>query len=326
MTNNASASMARARRHATATLVGMTALLAGGVAIASAADPATCVGIGGGKYNCTFYVAGDGQSGGAPVQVGTATVGFLHKGTNWVLCQQVGGRVTSGPYFNNNWAWTTADNGKDGWVNAVWASGGDNDGPFGGGVPNCNGAHGAAPSGPSQGMQPPGPGGPPAGGFPPDVKRAPDKARYDDAASWSGGKNCTGGFTPGAKRLQQWIRANFGAATIQGYNCRPNTADRSKTSIHGVGRASDWMRSARNAKQAAQVARFIRRMSANGAAMARATGVQYWIWNRKQYSVKRASVVRSRYRGPNPHTDHVHVEQNLAGSQLRTSYWRLAGR
>jgi hypothetical protein len=167
---------------------------------------------------------------------------------------------------------------------------------------------------------PPGP-----NGFPKDVTSAPDKARYDDAASWSGGKNCSGGFTKGAKRLQDWLRANWGAAKIGGYNCRPNTANRSKTSIHGVGRASDWHRDARNPTHAAQVASFIQRMSANGAAMARAMGVQYWIWNKQQYSVRGTAVVRRRYGGPNPHTDHVHVEQNLAGSKLQTSYWRLAG-
>jgi hypothetical protein len=312
------------RRAATGAAAAAVALTAVGSGTAIAAAPAACTAIGGGKYNCTFYVAGDGRAGGAPVQVGATTVGYLHKGTNWVLCQQVGGRVTAGPFFNGNWAWTLADNNKYGWVNAVYASGGDNDGPFGGGVPNCNNAHGAPPGGP--GTAPPAPGpAPPAAGFPKDVTSAPDKARYDDAASWSGGKNCSGGFTVGAKRLQAWIRANWGAATIQGYNCRPNTADRSKTSIHGVGRASDWFRNAGNAAQAAQVASFIQRMSANSAAMARAMGVQYWIWNRQQYSVKNTGVVRSRYTGPNHHTDHVHIEQNLAGSKLQTSYWRLAG-
>jgi hypothetical protein len=159
-------------------------------------------------------------------------------------------------------------------------------------------------------------------GFPKDVTSAPDKAHYDDAGRW---KNCTRGFTPGAKRLQAWIRANWGPATIQGFNCRRNTADRSKTSIHGVGRASDWFRNAGNATQAAQVASFIHRMSANGAAMARAMGVQYWIWNRQQYSVRGTTVLRRIYRGPNHHTNHVHIELNLAGSRLQTSYWRLAG-
>lgn len=300
--------------------------MAAHAAVAVAANPVPCKPIGGGKHNCDFYPAGDGYSGGAAVQIGAQTVGYLPKGTNYVFCQQAGGRVNAGPYFNSNWAWTTAENGKNGWVNAVYAKGGDNEGVFGG-VPNCNNAHGAPPGGPgAPPAPPPGPPGPPAAGFPRDVTSAPDKARYDDAASWSGGKNCSKGFTAGAKRLQDWIRANWGAATIQGYSCRPNTADKSKTSIHGVGRASDWFRNARNAAHVAQVASFIQRMSANGAAMARATGVQYWIWNRQQYSVKGNSVVRSKYTGPNPHTDHVHIEQNLAGSKLQTSYWRLAGR
>ena len=99
-------------------------------------------------------------------------------------------------------------------------------------------------------------------------------------------------------------------------------ADRSRTSIHGVGRANDWFRNANNAAEAGQVASFIQRMSANGAAMARAMGVQYWIWNRQQYSVKNTGIVRSRYRGLNPHTDHIHIEVNLAGAALQTSYWR----
>jgi hypothetical protein len=318
-----------ARRYVLAAATVALTSLAAGAGTAAAAAPVPCNAIGGGKYNCNFYVAGNGQTGGAPVQAGAGTVGYLHKGTNWVLCQQVGGRVTQGRYFNNNWAWTLADNNQYGWVNAVFASGGDNDGPFGGGVPPCNNAHGAPPGGagaPPAPPPPPPPGpGAPVGKFPGDVRSAPDPARYDDAARWSGGKNCSGGFTTGAKRLQDWIRANYGPQKIQGYSCRPNTADRSKTSIHGVGRASDWFRSAGKPAEVAQVANFIVRMSANGAAMARAMGVQYWIWNRQQYSVKGTGVVRSRYGGPNPHRDHVHIEQNLAGSKLQTSYWRLAG-
>lgn len=287
---------------------------------AAAAAPVPCTAIGGGKFNCNFYVAGDGRTGGAPVQAGSTTVGYLHKGTNWVICQQVGGRVTVGRYYNNNWAWTLADNLKWGWVNAVHASGGDNDGPFGGGVPNCNNAHGAPPGAPAP--PPPAPPGPSQPGFPADVTSAPDRARYDDAAAWNGGRNCSRGFQRGAQRLQDWIRANYGPQRIGGYSCRRNTANRSRTSIHGVGRANDWMRNANNAAEAGQVAGFIQRMSANGAAMARAMGVQYWIWNRQQYSVKNTGVVRSRYSGPNPHTDHIHIEVNLAGAALQTSYWR----
>jgi lysophospholipase L1-like esterase len=133
------------------------ALASGGPA--TAASPVPCSARSDGKHDCGFYVPGDGRSGGAPVQATDGfVVGFLHEGRNWVVCQRAGGRVTSGPYFNDNWAWTLADDLRSGWVNAVYASGGDNDGPFGG-VPDCGTKHGAAPggagSGPAPGAAPP---------------------------------------------------------------------------------------------------------------------------------------------------------------------------
>lgn len=171
-------------------------MLAVGVGVAAAQKPAACQPIGGGKFNCSFYVAGDGRSGGTPVQLGATTVGYLHRGTNYVLCQQGGGRVTVGGYFNSNWAWTIADNGKPGWVNAVYASGGDNDGPFGG-VPPCNGSHGSPPGGPSNA-----PSGPVGGGLPPSVGGLPPlltqaqirsgKTAYGKCTASNGNVTCTG--------------------------------------------------------------------------------------------------------------------------------------
>lgn len=80
---------------------------------------------------------------------------------------------------------------------------------------------------------------PGAGGFPRDVREAPDPARYDDAGPYHNGRGCTKGFTPGAKRLQAWLRANWGPATIQGFSCRRNTASRSKrASTASVARAT----------------------------------------------------------------------------------------
>jgi Transglycosylase SLT domain len=123
-----------------------------------------CSAIGGGKFSCDWYTAGNGTVSGTPVQTaGGATVGYLHRGSNWIVCQQQGGRVSLGSYHNVWWGWTEADNGSWGWANAVYASGGDNDGAFGGGVPNCSGAHGNPPAGGS-GPQPPPP--PPAGTCP----------------------------------------------------------------------------------------------------------------------------------------------------------------
>ncbi len=125
------------------------ALLAAVATTASAATPAPepCSAIGGGKYDCQFYPAGDGISAGAPVQASDSSrVGYLNQGTNWVTCQEVGSTVISGPDENNWWAYTEANDRHLGWVNAVWAKGGANFGPFQG-VPACAASVGLPPGG-----------------------------------------------------------------------------------------------------------------------------------------------------------------------------------
>lgn len=125
---------------------------------AFAQSPVPCSSRGDGTYNCDWFRAGDGRTGGAIVAVGTTTVGYLHQGTNWIVCQQKGGDVRSVEGYRNHWfAWTTADNGRQGWASAVDARGGDDYGQFGGGVPNCNGAHGAPPSYNGEWGKPPAP-------------------------------------------------------------------------------------------------------------------------------------------------------------------------
>ncbi|HEY6891267.1 MAG TPA: putative metal-binding motif-containing protein [Solirubrobacter sp.] len=106
-----------------------------------------CTNIGGGHYECSWYRPGDGYSGGSLVVVGTTTVGYLPQGKNWIICQQAGGDVRNAAGNRNNWyGWTEAQNGKLGWASPLDAVGGDDYGNFGGGAPNCNGAHGAPPS------------------------------------------------------------------------------------------------------------------------------------------------------------------------------------
>jgi lysophospholipase L1-like esterase len=125
----------------------LAGLMLAGAGPAAAADPVPCKPRHDGKYDCQFYVRGDGHSGGSPVQNSRGkTVGFLHAGRNWVVCQRPGGRVRSGRYFNTYWAWTLADNNRWGWVNAVYARGGDNDGRFGG-VRAFGAKHGRPPAG-----------------------------------------------------------------------------------------------------------------------------------------------------------------------------------
>jgi hypothetical protein len=106
-----------------------------------------CTNVGGGHYECSWFRPGDGQSGGSLVVVGTTTVGYLHQGRNWIICQQLGGDMRNPEGDRNNWyGWTMADNDKLGWASPLDADGGDNYGSFGGGTPNCDGAHGAPPS------------------------------------------------------------------------------------------------------------------------------------------------------------------------------------
>lgn len=83
------------------------------------------------EYNCSF----DRTS---PVRNKYNTeVGTLQAGTNWVICQAKGSTIKlDTSYYNYWWAYTVADNGAIGWVNAVYGSGGDNYGAFSG-VPVC---------------------------------------------------------------------------------------------------------------------------------------------------------------------------------------------
>ena len=130
-------------------------LLAAAAALApstagAAPAPVPCSAIGGGKFECDWYRPGDGISGGSIVQFGGRTVGYLHQGRNWILCQQKGARVNDREGNLNDWyGWTLSDGepGAWGWASPLDARGGDDFGQFAG-APDCNGAHGPAPSTP----------------------------------------------------------------------------------------------------------------------------------------------------------------------------------
>ncbi|WP_320670786.1 transglycosylase SLT domain-containing protein [Patulibacter defluvii] len=165
------------------------AALASGVAAGSASAAAAIpCSPSGGKFNCQFYPAGNGITAGAPVlNPAGERIGYLNEGTNWVICQQAGRSERSGAYYNKWWAFTQANNQKWGWVNAVWAKGGDNDGVFGG-VPNCNGSKGNAPGGGS----PPGPGTPPPPPQPSTCGSAPGAG--DSVTRWAPVVRCVLGM------------------------------------------------------------------------------------------------------------------------------------
>lgn len=141
---------------------------------------------------------------------------------------------------------------------------------------------------------------------------------YDGAPSWSGGRNCSGTFGSGTRRLGEYLVANTGASRFDGYSCRQNTANTSKTSMHGTGRAIDL---------------FVR--LSGGAAdntvgdpianwlieHAEEIGVQYIIWDRTKWNGSYSGRKDRSYGGPHPHHDHLHIELTRAGARGDTPWF-----
>jgi hypothetical protein len=144
----------------------------------------------------------------------------------------------------------------------------------------------------------------------PPIASALPAVRYDGGGPWSRDR-CTG-FTPGARVLARFLQARFpGITKIGGYYCRPNTANESLLSLHGTGRALDVHFPGRADPRGTVLADWLVRN-------AEWIGVQAVIWDGWIWS---SSVGSHRYPGPNPHTDHVHVELNLDASRERTPFF-----
>ena len=143
--------------------------------------------------------------------------------------------------------------------------------------------------------------------------------RYDDVPAWDGGAHCTGGFTAGGRALSTHLRANFtGISSIGGYSCRPNTADTSKMSVHGSGRALDIMipldRGDADNGIGDPIANWLIAHSSE-------IGIQYLIWDRTQWNGSRTTGRVRAYTGPNPHIDHIHAEITLPASRQETPFY-----
>lgn len=121
---------------------------------------------------------------------------------------------------------------------------------------------------------------------------------------------CTAGHTPGAESLKQVLLDAYSppVTSIGGYDCRDNTANPGEVSIHGVGRALDIMVDS-TTPQGKETGDRIRNLLINNAEN---VGIQLVIWDRHIWSVNNKGW--RPYTGPNPHTDHLHVEINIAAS------------
>ena len=140
---------------------------------------------------------------------------------------------------------------------------------------------------------------------------------YDDAPKWTGSAACGGKLLPGGHKLGEYLLTHFAVVTsVGGYACRRNTADSSRMSVHGTGRALDVFiptasGSADNG-QGDKVANWL-------VTHAQQIGVQLVIWDR---SIWRANGTNdSAYGGPNPHVDHIHVEITTEAAALGTPWF-----
>lgn len=144
---------------------------------------------------------------------------------------------------------------------------------------------------------------------------------YDDAPAWAGGRNCAGGMRPGTSEMRTYLGRRFDSAisSIGGYACRQNTANLSKTSMHGTGRALDIMipthRGDADNGKGDPVANWLVRNAED-------IGVQYLIWDRWSWHGSWSGRKDGSYGGPHPHHDHVHMELSVEGAQRRTAWFR----
>jgi hypothetical protein len=140
---------------------------------------------------------------------------------------------------------------------------------------------------------------------------------YDSAPAWRGTAACSGKLREGTRALGEFLSDRHAAIdTVGGYACRRNTADSSRMSVHGTGRALDLMIPTRGGRADSARGDII----ANWLVMnAQRIGVQLIIWNRMVWRSNGTNT--DSYGGPNPHIDHIHVEITNVAARMGTPWF-----
>jgi hypothetical protein len=143
------------------------------------------------------------------------------------------------------------------------------------------------------------------------------RVAYEDAPKWTSAAACGGKLLPGGHALGEYLLDHFSdVSSVGGYACRRNTADSSRMSVHGTGRALDVFiptsNGAADNSKGDKVANWL-------VMHAQRIGVQLVIWD---HSMWRANGTNDAvYGGPVPHIDHIHVELTTAASALKTPWF-----
>ena len=143
------------------------------------------------------------------------------------------------------------------------------------------------------------------------------RVTYDEAPRWTTAAACGGRLLAGGQKLGAYLRAKNAAVTsVGGYSCRRNTADTTRMSVHGTGRALDvFIAKTGGAADNGQGDKVANWLVTN----AQRIGVQLVIWDR---TIWRANGTNDgAYGGPHPHDDHLHVELSAEAGLARTPWF-----
>jgi hypothetical protein len=148
-------------------------------------------------------------------------------------------------------------------------------------------------------------------------------ATIEPFATYRPQSTCDPGAKPGTLALANMLLAYYDAGRSGGISRNCSIGGRSE---HKEGRAFDWMLSANRSQERAIAERFLAWLLDEGpdgeaAYNARRLGVMYVIWNGRIWSANHAARGWLRYRGPNPHIDHIHISLSWSGAMKRTSFW-----
>lgn len=143
------------------------------------------------------------------------------------------------------------------------------------------------------------------------------RVEYDSAPVWRGTSACSGKLREGARALGTFLSDRYAAIdTVGGYACRRNTADSSRMSVHGTGRALDLMIPKKGGGADSVRGDIIANWLVQNA---QRIGVQLIIWNHTVWRSNGSNT--GPYTGPNPHTDHIHVELTNVAARMGTPWF-----
>jgi hypothetical protein len=143
----------------------------------------------------------------------------------------------------------------------------------------------------------------------------------DKTPGYQGQVTCDPKERPGTQALRWLLRSTYGKANSGGIVRACSTGGKSE---HKEGRAYDWMLDAKNTSDKAKADAFLKWLTGpdrhgHKGGNAHRLGVQYVIWNKRQWSTWNKTWIP--YTGASPHTDHVHISLTWDGAMKRTSWW-----